>query len=394
MSARGASRYEGSEAETRNSNVTGFFTGLIVTLALVMTGVSTVPVCAAEASERIGTAPAQLPDIGIAAHRPVFGGACKTCPWGVIADVVKAALVPYGYDVQVCYHCFMADAPRIVGDARMPPPWNPHMGNGVIPDSYIPEPPKGRVEFGATSDQILIAAYNGTGAYAQEAPRRQLRLIANIASPVYIIVAVKRGTGIDSLAQLKDHTGPLKIVTDADVSGVIFPYYGVSTDGLKASGATFVPALIPAQRADADVIIHYGNLANAPEFNIWYDASQREDLVYLQLPDDLLAQLARDLNLERRDIPIGLLHGQEMPIHTVARSGTAIYGRADMPASFAYLLAKALDEQQDLFEWTTGNYSYNRYRVAKVGDVPLHPGASRYYRERGYLPPHVPDTHH
>jgi TRAP-type uncharacterized transport system substrate-binding protein len=268
------------------------------------------------------------------------------------------------------------------------------MGNGVIPDGFIPEPPKGRVEFGATSDQNLIAAYSGTGAYAQDGPRRQLRLIANIASPVYIIVAVKRGAGIDSLAQLKDHTGPLKIVADADVSGVIFPYYGVSMDALKTSGATFVPALIPAQRADADVIIHYGNLANAPEFNIWYDASQRSDLMYLQLPDDLLAQLAHDLNLERRDIPIGLLRGQEMPIHTVARSGTAIYGRADMPASFAYLVAKALDEQQDLFEWTTGNYSYNRYRVAKVGDVPLHTGAARYYRERGYLPPHVPDARH
>ena len=42
-------------------------------------------------------------------------------------------------------------------------------------------------------------------------------------------------------------------------------------------------------------------------------------------------------------------------------------------------------EQQDLFEWTVGNYSYNRFRVAHAGDVPLHPGAARYYRQRGYL---------
>lgn len=134
------------------------------------------------------------------------------------------------------------------------------------------------------------------------------------------------------------------------------------------------------------MIIHYGNLANSPEFNIWYDASQREDLVYLQLPDDLLAKLAHDLSLERHDLPAGLLHGQEESIHTVARTGTAIYGRADMPASFAYLVARALDEQQDLFEWTLGQYSYNRTRVARVGDVPLHPGAAKYYRERGYMP--------
>jgi hypothetical protein len=372
--------------QTKETPMTRSMKALIVAIALMFTGVLAWPAPGdAQTTAMTAAVPAQLPGIGIAAHRPVFGGACKTCPWGAMADVVKAALAPYHYDVQICYHCFMADAPRIVGDARMPPPWNPHMGNGVIPDSYIPEPPKGRVEFGATSDQILIAAYNGTGAYANEGPRRQLRLIANIASPVYIIVAVKRSSGISDLTQLKDHKGPLKIVADADVSGVMFPYYGVTMDSLKAAGATFAPALVPQLRADADVIIHYGTLANAPEFNIWYDASQREDLVYLQLPEDLVAKLARDLDLERRDIPTGLLRGQESPIHTVARSGTAIYGRADMPEDFAYLVAKALDEQQDLFEWSMGNFSYNRYRVAKVGDLPLHPGAARYYRERGYL---------
>src|SRR5579864_1643231 len=180
----------------------------IAAFALALTGAIGWPAQDAAAATSAAV-PAQVAGIGIAAHRPVFGGACKTCPWGVVADVVKAALQPYGYDVQVCYHCFMADAPRIVGDAREPPPWNPHMGNGVIPDSFIPEPPNGRVEFGAVSDQFLIAAYDGTGAYAKDGPRRQLRLIANIASPVYLIVAVRRGAGITDLTQLKDHKGPL-----------------------------------------------------------------------------------------------------------------------------------------------------------------------------------------
>ncbi|MFI4974121.1 MAG: TAXI family TRAP transporter solute-binding subunit [Caulobacterales bacterium] len=330
-------------------------------------------------------APAADPTLGIAHKRPVFGGACKSCPWGAMADVVKAALAPYGYDVQVCYHCFMADAPRIVGDRRYPPPWNAHMGGGVIPDSYIPAPPNGPVDFGATSDRILQAAYDGTGPYARDGPRHQLRLIANIASPVYLIVAVKRGLGISDLAQLKDHKGSLKIVADGEMSGVVFTYYGTSADQLKAAGATFAPELIPAQRRDADVIVYWGTLANAPEFNIWYEASQSEDLDYLQLPDDLVAKLAHDLAMERRDIPVGLLRGIDRPIHTVARTGTAVYGRADMPDGFAYLVAKALDEQQDQFEWSMQNFHYNRYRVAKAGEVPLHPGAARYYGERGYL---------
>ena len=58
---------------------------------------------------------------GIPAKRPVFGGACRLCPWGAMAEVVQAAMKPYGYDVQICYNCNAADAPRIVSEARVPP---------------------------------------------------------------------------------------------------------------------------------------------------------------------------------------------------------------------------------------------------------------------------------
>ena len=42
---------------------------------------------------------------GIPAKRPVFGGSCPTCPWGVMGDAVRAAMQPSGYDVQICYSC-------------------------------------------------------------------------------------------------------------------------------------------------------------------------------------------------------------------------------------------------------------------------------------------------
>jgi hypothetical protein len=62
---------------------------------------------------------------GIKAKKPVFGGACKLCPWGAMAEVVKEAMQPYGYNVQICYNCNAADAPRIVSEARTPPPYKP-----------------------------------------------------------------------------------------------------------------------------------------------------------------------------------------------------------------------------------------------------------------------------
>ena len=50
---------------------------------------------------------------GIAAKRPVFGGACPACPWGAMAEVVRDAMKPDGWDVQICYSC--AGGPRAWG---------------------------------------------------------------------------------------------------------------------------------------------------------------------------------------------------------------------------------------------------------------------------------------
>src|ERR1700722_690821 len=97
---------------------------------------------------RVGTAQTGTKDsaapktTGYALKKPVFGGACPTCPWGAMAEVVKKALKPYGWDVQICYYC--AGGPRgsrLFSRAAMatPPP-------SPSPDD-LPTP-KGPIDFG------------------------------------------------------------------------------------------------------------------------------------------------------------------------------------------------------------------------------------------------------
>jgi len=134
-----------------------------------------------------------------------------------------------------------------------------------------------------------------------------------------------------------------------------------------------------------DVIIGWAALFNAPEYAAWYDAPQQHDFKYLEMPADLRAKLVKEFFLQEHAAPQGLLRGVDRPIATVARDGTAIYGRADMSDTFAYDVAKALDEHQEVFHWRHLPFSYNPHTVSKLGDVPLHPGAAKYYKERGYL---------
>jgi TRAP-type uncharacterized transport system substrate-binding protein len=48
-------------------------------------------------------------------------------------------------------------------------------------------------------------------------------------------------------------------------------------------------------------------------------------------------------------------------------------------------VARALDEHKGVLQWTNMPFSYDSTTVWKLGDVPLHPGAAKYYRERGYM---------
>ena len=330
---------------------------------------------------------ANAQELGIKAKKPVLGAACKVCPWGALADIVKQAMQPYGYDVQICYDCFRADAPRIVADARMPPPWEETLKSvPMIARSDIPPPPNAPVEFGITSVDFLRWAYQGTHMYSTEKPRTNLRLFAVIQSPTYLLVATRTDLGITDLAQIKQKRWPVRILTGVGTeTDAILAYYGLTRQSIEAAGGHIANGGIPQERTNFDVIIADGTLGNAPEFNVWYEVSQKFDLTFLRLPNDLLDQLAREWDMERGEVPDGLLRGIDRSIPTVVRTGTAIYGRADNPDDFAYAVAKAMDEHQDLLQWSLLDFSYNAHTVSSALGVPLHPGAARYYREIGYI---------
>jgi len=319
--------------------------------------------------------------------KPVFGGACKVCPWGAMAEIVKKAMKPYDYDVQICYNCNAIDAPRIVSEARTPPPYRPdHSVSEILAPRNAPN--LGAVDFGAVAIQFLRNAYRGTGMYARDnKPRTNLRLIANIQDPSYVLVAAKKETGITDLSQVREKCWPVRILIagiGAEASPVIMEYYDLSRETVQSAGGRVGSS--PNLRENFDIVIGgAGSMSTAPEWDVWTEISQEFDLTFIQLPDDLLEKLAIEGEQEPGMIPPGLYRGVDRFIPTVVRTGTVIYCRDDTPDDFAYIVAKAMDEQQQLLQWSHLNFSYNIHTVWDAYEVPLHPGAACYYKEKGYM---------
>jgi TRAP transporter TAXI family solute receptor len=348
----------------------------IVALLLLVTLIAAATLLPAPAS-----AQQNAPATGVAAKRPVLQAACDHCPWGALGNLVKKIMASSGYDVQVCLSCSGREAPRIVAKRSLPPEiTDRQFAEGTLVN------PDGPIDFGVTGMDAVRRAYDGTANFPEGA-FRNLRIIARIENPAYLMVAVTKESGITDLKQVRERKMPVRIL--AGVGALVAPvlaYYGLTPKDVTALGGAIYPGNALLKNANFDVIIGSGVLANNPEGNMWYEMSLKKDLVFLPVPEDLRQKLAREDGAQLVEIPFRYMRGVgDKPVPVVGTSGEAVYGRDDLPQQFAYDVAKALDEQHGLLKWAVVPFSYDPATVADGGGVPLHPGAERYYRERGYL---------
>jgi TRAP-type uncharacterized transport system substrate-binding protein len=335
------------------------------------------------------TVPLKLVSIGatgIAIKRPVFAGACKACPWGVLALITQAAMKPYDYDVKICFVCWSEYGPREMAD-RLKPIF-PTIDVDDQVSSYIENPPDAVPDISATSETNLLAAWYGTGPYAKDHKQRHnYRIVAVVHQPNFLMMAATKKSGITDLSQVKDRTQPTWIAFPPrdQATQSILDYYGITEEGLKAHGGGFIKTGERVPRAGADLFIGGAILADTPEQRLWYEASQLDDLVFFDMPEQLRATIVAQGSYRRAIAPIALLRGAERPIPTVIRSENVIYVRADAPDKFTYAVAKALDQHQELFRMYGDPWYYDIHSVAVSPVIPMAPGAMKYYRERGYV---------
>src|SRR5207244_5021494 len=121
---------------------------------------------------------------------------------------------------------------------------------------------------------------------------------------------------------------PGRIVTSAAsldwTSPAVLDYYGLTKEAVESWGVKIFGS-IGAADGQADVFLAWGALDNTPEYGMWYQASQKFDLRYLELPADLRAKLAKDEDLFERMLPVNILRGVEREFAVPARTGTTVY---------------------------------------------------------------------
>ena len=244
----------------------------------------------------------------------------------------------------------------------------------------------------------LTMAYRGKGPFPKRLP---LRTIAVFPSYDVMGFAVHESTGITSIAQIKKERFPLKVsirTMDKAARKEDSTMFTVA-EVLRAAGFTLEdirrwggeihlasrPSL-PARRAEIES--RRVNAIFDEGIKSWARTALENGFRFLRVEGSILKHMVM-LGYRPARMPESRFEGMGVDIQTLDFSGWPMIVRADMPEDVAYALCETIEKRKDIIP--TDNYK--PLDIAQLCandeespyDVPLHRGAVRFYRERGYL---------
>jgi hypothetical protein len=250
-----------------------------------------------------------------------------------------------------------------------------------------------------TPPACVTMAYRGVGPYSKK--MENLRAIGALPHDDRMVWAVTADSGIHSIEDMKNH--PLRLVIPSKDFPVRFAVekvlegYGMSLEELERRGWQIIeeshclkiPTFVIQGKADA--LVHEGRKTPA-----WLELGRARQMRYLPIDETILRNLENRYGYKKALLPKDSFPGMERDLPCVDFADWLLFTRDDMPDDFIYLMTKIFVEKRErLFEFHFRNIPVEACNLTcpidpgqlwrNVGEIPLHRGAERYYKEQGYL---------
>jgi hypothetical protein len=213
--------------------------------------------------------------------------------------------------------------------------------------------------------------------------------------------AVHESTGISSLSQIKKLRVPLRLSTGRITRQTlrenttmftvtaVMRAAGFALEDLRRWGGKIHSVPRPSDPGRQAVIRDGAVNAIFDEgIKSWGQDALNHGFRFLPVEGDVLKRLTA-MGYRSTVMPKSRFVGLTQDVRTIDFSGWPMLVRADMPDDIAYALCEAIERRKELMP--TDNYKPLVMSQLCANDeetpfdVPLHAGAERFYRERGYL---------
>ena len=243
---------------------------------------------------------------------------------------------------------------------------------------------------------LSAMAYLGRGFYKKKIP---LRAIGVFPTWDRLIFAVRKDSGIESLEDVKRQKYPLRISTrrrgklQTTVYAIeeVLKAYGMSFRDIERWGGKVMEAPNPSgpmrkdhiQSGKADAVFDEG-------VKSWGPTALNAGMRFLPINGAAARHMA-DIGFPSAMLTRRHYSKLERDIRCVDFSGWTFFCHADLSSEIAYHMARVIDlchKQIPVDHFDKRPMTMREFcRGGEAGqlNIPLHPGAKKYFRERGYL---------
>lgn len=271
---------------------------------------------------------------------------------------------------------------------------NPDLIVKVVPGGGIVNPAiidKGLSELGFSLDVFSGYAYRGEEVY-RAYPRTNINMIGASFSDNFTHFLQSSSSELtlsDILTSASDSSIGITQAgsTDESMFRKVMEIYGTDYDrmrddnGHKVNLASY--ADLSSQYKDGQTDHIFLNLGLPGGAII--DMMLGRDGELLSLPDELIDALNREYGFNKGVIPARTYPNQEQDIATI-RMGTVLMVHAQQSEASVYKITKTFCEQTEkLTAIHSSMAAFDCSRATENAPIPVHPGAMKYYREKGYV---------
>lgn len=239
------------------------------------------------------------------------------------------------------------------------------------------------MEFGWCSANFLHKGYNGLPPF-----KAKMKVAGWFAAYTgYFTIAVRKGAGVKSIYDLKGKKvaiGTPGSQTMMDNVGLIFKNCGLTADkDFKAEYIRFPDAVHKMTDGHIDACSYFMGVG-VPGFVQLADSVEVE---FLPIPKEAQAKIVKqDPAFFIGALPKGTYRGIKEPVAAAGMAYTTICGPF-LSDEFMYKATKAVFEHLPFIVSASANFKQTKLEsVYKGMPIPVHPGAAKYFKEKGVTP--------